>query len=87
MRRNSLRASARLRVLDAGDDAGGLQLTAVLAQDDEFIPGQSGRGVSPPLGALQSVGELGQDLTAGGVTEGVVDGFEVVQIAEQQPDA
>lgn len=40
-----------------------------------------------PLGASQSVRELGQDLIAGGVTEGVVDGFEVVQIAEQQPDA
>ena len=58
----------------------------VLGDDDELVAAEPGDGVSVADRAAQPVGDLGEHLVAGGVPEAVVDGLELVEVDEQQPD-
>ena len=58
----------------------------VLGDDDELVAAEPGDGVSVADDAAQPVGDLREHLVAGGVPEAVVDGLELVEVDEQQPD-
>ena len=58
----------------------------VLGDDDELVAAEPGDGVTVADHAAQPVGDLGEHLVAGGVPEAVVDGLELVEVDEQQPD-
>lgn len=59
----------------------------VLAEQDEFVTGQAGEGVAGAQGRAQALSDFDQDVVAGLVAEGVVDGLEAVQVDERQRDA
>ena len=66
-------------------DAQRLALPAqVLAQDHELVAAVADHGVAGPERALQSAGDLDEQIVAGVVAEPVVDAFEAVEVEEQQ---
>ena len=58
----------------------------VAQQDAEFVAAQAGGEVGAAQGRPKPVGDRDEGLVAGGVTEGVVDRLEVVEVEEQGGD-
>ncbi|MNT28432.1 hypothetical protein D3C72_1641190 [compost metagenome] len=52
--------------------------------DDEFVAAKAGHGVGFAHAAHQAGGDLGQELVAHVVAQGVVEVFEVIEVDEQQ---
>ena len=67
----------------------GLGVLHVLEQDRELVAAEPGGGVGGADARGHALRDLEQDPVAGGVTEAVVDGLEVVEVDEQHrhPDA
>jgi hypothetical protein len=77
--------------LGCGDDAlrgrvcGGA--VDVVAEDDEFVAAEPGDDVADARGVGEASGDGVQHPVAGFVSGGVVDGFEVVEVDEEQREA
>ena len=52
-------------------------------ENDELVSPQARDGISSPYARLQPLGDAAQQLVSGGVTEGVVDHLEPVEVQEQ----
>lgn len=87
--RHRLRADpqgCRERIGDPGRDAiGGLGVT-LREQDDEFVATEPSQHVLGSDLLAQALGELDQQLVAGGVAERVVDVLEMIDVEEGQRD-
>ncbi len=70
-----------------GDGLEGGGAGDVPAEDGEFVAGETGDGVVRADGVLEPGRDCAQELVAGVVAEGVVDGFEAVEVDEQDADA
>ena len=64
-----------------------LRADDVLEQDGELVAAEARRGVGGADARGQALGDLAQDLVAGGVAEAVVDRLEVVEVEEDDRDA
>jgi hypothetical protein len=63
----------------------GLLTVAVGFEDDgEFIAAEARDGVRFPDNGLQAAGDFPEDLVTGGMSEGIVDGLEPVEIHVKQ---
>ena len=69
-----------------GDQAGARFVLQLLADDHELVAGPAADGVHGPGGATQAAGDLGQELVADEVAVQVVDGLELVEVAEDHGD-
>jgi len=74
------RATQQLRQL------GALAHVAAGYEDEELLAADPVGEVVRPQLLAEHVGEIGQDRVAGGVSEGVVDPLEVVNVTEDHPD-
>src|SRR6476620_1528749 len=52
----------------------------IFTENDELVAAQTGNGVGVSNGSLDSSGDLHEDGVALGVSEGVVDGLESIEI-------
>ena len=61
-------------------------LADALEQDPELVAAEAGRGVAGAQAAAQALGDLDEQLVAGGVAERVVDRLEVVEVEHADGD-
>ena len=71
---DSTRSTTRMRVLAVG---------GLLDEDGELVAAETRRRVGCTQHRLQAVGNAGEQLVAGHVSEAVVDLLEVVEVEEQ----
>ena len=81
----------RQRDLERLDDPVGdrhcpIEPCVVLEEDRELVAAEPGRQVVGPDAALDAFGDRGEKAIAGGVTEGVVDDLEVVEVQEEHDE-
>ena len=55
----------------------------VFQQDHELVTAKAGDGIRWPNTCVDALRDHAEEFVAGGVAQGVVDGFEVVEVAEE----
>ena len=70
-------------VLESRDQLAGLGRRCADGDDPELVPTEAGHHVPCPYAGRQDVGGAADVVIAGGVTVGVVDGFDLVQVDDE----